>query len=91
MGSSREHEEGEIEGVVKVAWCVESFGWSCKRQWVRRSTGSSYAPWIAHIDHLWIPADDFADRNFTKLITGAAQTARNLEVADRAGHQVLSM
>jgi hypothetical protein len=91
VNSHQGHGEPALESVVKVSWCERCFGWHCKRSWLRWSTGEPYAPWIGHEDTLFVPADDWAQRNLMKWMEGAAQTVRNLERASDSGQEPLSV
>lgn len=84
-------EASEYEGIVRVRWCELCFGWHCKRSWERSSEHSSVAFWLGSGEHLWIPADDFSDRNLNKFITGTAQTCRILEASHAGGQEMLDL
>lgn len=91
MNRHKTHQDPEIESVVRITWCEECFGWHCKRRWVLWPTEQSYAPWISHTDELFVPGDEWADKNMLKWSMGAAQTTKLLEQAARSGQDPLTV
>ncbi len=81
---------GNVEGVVRVRWCENCFGWHCERSWVLLSEPSSTTPWSGGPQEIWVPADEWSDRNMTKLVTGAAGTARIMAEAEARGQGTLT-
>lgn len=87
--SERCSKEAQYEGQVRVRWCENCFGWHSKRLWVQSSDASSVNFWLGSGDHLWIPADEWADRNLMKFMSGTAMTTRILQTAEDAGQEML--
>lgn len=90
MDTNRCTEASEYEGWVRVRWCEKCFGWHSKRHWVQLSDASSVNFWLGSGEHLWIPADDNAERTIYKFTTGMAMTTRILQTAADAGQEQLS-
>ena len=81
--------EAQYEGQVRLRWCENCFGWHSKRLWEHSSEASSVNFWLGGGEHLWIPADEYAERNLYKFATGCAMTTRILQTAEDAGQELL--
>lgn len=82
-------EPAEYEGSIQARWCERCFGWHFKRRWVQSSDVSSVNFWLGTGEHLWVPADDLAERHMYKFVTGMAMTTRILQSAADAGQDSL--
>jgi len=79
----------DYEGVVKIHWCESCFGWHCKRQWLSSSESSATNFWLGGGEHVFVQADEFADRALMKMVTGTAQTVRIIQTSEDAGQELL--
>lgn len=91
MDPNRCSRPAAYEGQVRVRWCESCFGWHAKRQWEQSSASSSANFWLGSGEHLWVPANDLADRAMYKFVTGMTMTTRILQTADDAGQELLGL